>query len=488
MKKDLKKLIATSVLVFALVVAGAVPAFAADTEAIQVQYNGENIEFTVTEPTLVNGRTMVPFRHTLEAIGASVDYDAETRTVFAETEDVAFSFVVGSTEMTVVKDGETVVKTIDGTSFIDPASKYTYVPIRFAAEAMGHYVGWDADSKTVVIIDPKTLFGEADKDFSIIAKLMTTDVDFEKSYESMGSFSMDMTMSDLPMIGDAEFSVSGDMSGITRGMDADMTMNMSIDMDQMLEAMTDEEKAVMEPTLDMMKDMEMKMKMEGESGLIYMSSNLFALIDPSQSDNTWYEMNLYDMYDSIGVDLRSMMSMTSVEMTLADLLELSFFSAGPVDDSTYATIKTGYALLKELVGDEAFSVRTVGATKTYTLNLSEASAAAAAARVALAEGLSASDLAALAGSSFSANISISERNGVLSSYDMKGSGTFEDVSFSFDMSGNSMDVVLKMMVDQKDAYKINMEYDVKSAETRKTPDLSLPEGATVEEYPLPYTL
>ena len=47
----------------------------ASMAAIQVQMNGEMLEFSV-QPVQIGGRTMVPLRGIFEALGAKVNWDA----------------------------------------------------------------------------------------------------------------------------------------------------------------------------------------------------------------------------------------------------------------------------------------------------------------------------------------------------------------------------------------------------------------------------
>ena len=63
---------------------------------VSVQVNGENVTFPNASPAVINGRTMVPMRAVLEALGATVDYDGETGTVQARLGDVTLTHVIGT--------------------------------------------------------------------------------------------------------------------------------------------------------------------------------------------------------------------------------------------------------------------------------------------------------------------------------------------------------------------------------------------------------
>lgn len=115
----------------------------ADTD-IQVELNGEPLIFD-TEPTIVNGRTMVPLKVIFEALGMSVQWDGDLRRVTATKEGLSIELVIGS--LAPMVNGEVVL--IDVASYIENGR--TMVPLRFIAESTGAEVSWLASSRTVAI-------------------------------------------------------------------------------------------------------------------------------------------------------------------------------------------------------------------------------------------------------------------------------------------------------------------------------------------------
>jgi len=110
---------------------------------IPVYLNGERLYFDVP-PQLINGRTLVPFRKLLEALGATVDYDPATKLIKATKEDKVIQFKAGDTKAYI--NGEELILDV-------PAREMkgrTLVPLRFAGAALGGSVEWTQD-KTVVI-------------------------------------------------------------------------------------------------------------------------------------------------------------------------------------------------------------------------------------------------------------------------------------------------------------------------------------------------
>ncbi len=486
MNKTRSKVIAL-MLVLTLVLASAATAVAAEVPGIQVQYNGTNIAFTDVAPRIADGRTMVPFRQVLEAMGAEVSYDAATKIITAKSADRTVSFKAGSTAIDITQNGQTTRITSDVAPFIDQASGRTLVPVRFMAEALGNTVGWDASRKTAIIMDLQAIFADADKDFSVLGLLLTSSLDVNKAYETTGSFAASFTAAD-PTAATApalEMSMTGSMTGVQKKADADMTVNYNLDMSKMLAAMSAEERAEMAPMLDALKNVSLKIKLNGTSGDMHMSSGLFTTLDPAYTADTWLKMNLYDTYDALGVDLKGLMTQDYGKVSISDVLLSSLAMMDDLDVSSYQEIKAGYALLKNLVGDQAFRTRTSGATTTYTLSLDQTSVLAAIAKTALETGVpsgaaDANDVAAfLKDTNLKADLTIQARDKVLQSYDVKASADTTDGSFAVGVSGDAYNTKLNLTLDIPQLMKMTMNMDSKIAETTKTPDLTLPAGAKV---------
>jgi hypothetical protein len=122
---------------------GQVYSFTIVTPAIKVVLDGEEMKFEVT-PFIEQERTMVPFRAIFEALGAVVQWDAETRTVTAAREDLEIKLVIDGPAY---KNGETI--SLDVPAKI--VNSRTFVPLRFVSEALDGTVTWDDINKTVFI-------------------------------------------------------------------------------------------------------------------------------------------------------------------------------------------------------------------------------------------------------------------------------------------------------------------------------------------------
>lgn len=112
-----------------------------------VYLNGEKMTFDVN-PFIENDRTLVPFRAIFEAVGADVQWDAETRTVIAAREkNNETTFITLQIDLAAFVNSEE--KELDVPAKI--VNDRTFVPLRFVVEALGEKVEWDGESYSVLI-------------------------------------------------------------------------------------------------------------------------------------------------------------------------------------------------------------------------------------------------------------------------------------------------------------------------------------------------
>ena len=107
-------------------------------------------KLTDAVPAIVNNRTYLPLRSVFEALGAYVEWDGATQTVFAQKrfDDISMTvnadvYKLNGEEMpmeapVIIEDGRTLV------------------PVRAAGDALGCKVEWDQDSRTVILTTPKS--------------------------------------------------------------------------------------------------------------------------------------------------------------------------------------------------------------------------------------------------------------------------------------------------------------------------------------------
>ena len=117
------------------------PALAVPT----VILDGQEISFDVP-PVLENDLIMVPIRTIFEAMGATIDWNQETRTATAAKGDINVMLPIGSTAPTIhgkVVPIEAPIKIVNGR---------TVAPVRFVSEAFGGtFLAWDNLTQTIYI-------------------------------------------------------------------------------------------------------------------------------------------------------------------------------------------------------------------------------------------------------------------------------------------------------------------------------------------------
>lgn len=117
-----------------------------DGERIQVFLDKSELEFTDAKPFIdENDRTMIPIRAVAEGLNCGVEYDEQTRTVTVTDNDNVLTLVIGGRNL--VRNGETIE--MDTAAVIYGGR--TYIPLRFAAEALGYDVNYGARVVSVTI-------------------------------------------------------------------------------------------------------------------------------------------------------------------------------------------------------------------------------------------------------------------------------------------------------------------------------------------------
>ncbi|MDO4482564.1 MAG: copper amine oxidase N-terminal domain-containing protein [Bacillota bacterium] len=388
----LMMIMAVSVAVFAL---GSICAFAQDeydpsVNDYNVMLNGEYVQFSDAAPVNVSGRIMVPFRAILETLGAEVSWNDASRTVTAVSDDTTIKFVVGQPDINIVKDGKTFVKKMDVVPYINTANNRTYVSTRFVAESLGYTVGWDSDRATAVIIDYDRIFGNAEKDFSKIDEFMMKNrTDVNTAYETLMEMAVNVTVYKEfinSMAGENVFSkdlsldVTADASAITKGSEMSMDMDMKMNIAELLlslpaDAVGDISAEDME-LIKKLSNMEMSAYADMESGDMYFTTNVNSALDPSYGDSTWFKLNLYSVYETLGLDLKELMqaSVSGEAYTVAQVLNLiAEASESEMTIYTYDEMSTVYEAMEALIGDSALKVTKSGSNTEYTADFSKLS-------------------------------------------------------------------------------------------------------------------
>ncbi len=188
------------------------------------------ITFTDAAPEAKNGRTMVPLRATLEAMGAQVDYDNAAHAAVVTLGDKSFTHVIGS-DVIDFSDG-TQLK-MDVASYGTPAGR-TMVPVRFFSQVLGYDVFWDNDYKLVFLLDKDAFISDVDAHFSVLNDFLAKSA---KSFDASKNYREDIDLSGTVKLidsinGDRSFNYSGKITALL-GRDG-MTMTLSADLSRLL--------------------------------------------------------------------------------------------------------------------------------------------------------------------------------------------------------------------------------------------------------------
>ncbi|NLB81273.1 MAG: MBL fold metallo-hydrolase [Clostridiaceae bacterium] len=119
-------------------------------QPINVLVNDNIIDFA-EQPFVENGRTLVPIRAVFEALGAEVGWDENTQSIMCKKNDVCVSLTIGNNIALINNE----LTQLDAAPKIINGS--TMVPVRFVAESLDCFVGWQELTGTVYIADNKSL-------------------------------------------------------------------------------------------------------------------------------------------------------------------------------------------------------------------------------------------------------------------------------------------------------------------------------------------
>ena len=132
----MKKRIAILLAICILATLMGAPVLAGNASSVDITVNGQTLTSDV--PAFIqDGRTLVPFRAIFEALGADVQWNAETRVASGTKGDITIELPIDSTTARV----NGTIQTLDVPATI--VYGRTFVPLRFVGENFGCSVAWD---------------------------------------------------------------------------------------------------------------------------------------------------------------------------------------------------------------------------------------------------------------------------------------------------------------------------------------------------------
>jgi hypothetical protein len=114
-------------------------------DSSQMLVNDEAV-FLDALPIIIHGRTMLPIRALIEALGGTVEWDPSLRTIRLTLGPGVVTLTVGKNTADV--DGRTVALDVPPTI----TNGRTLVPLRFVAENLGCQVTWNSATRTATVV------------------------------------------------------------------------------------------------------------------------------------------------------------------------------------------------------------------------------------------------------------------------------------------------------------------------------------------------
>ena len=152
------------------------------SQEIEVRVDGATLQFPDQKPVIQDGRTLVPLRSVFEAIGATVDWNAETRCVTAKKRFDVVSLTIEDKDL--YKNGSKITEMDVPAQIINGR---TMVPARYVAEAFDGEVKWDGTLGLVSVATKQ--YAHRIKDMNKVESMKTTNgntaVDIKYSYPVM---------------------------------------------------------------------------------------------------------------------------------------------------------------------------------------------------------------------------------------------------------------------------------------------------------------
>ena len=151
---------------------------------IAVYVDGTQVKFDA-QPRIIENRTMVPMRAIFEAIGVTVNWNAETRTASSTFRGTTVSITVGTNIL--LKNNTEIPLDVPA----QVVESRTLVPVRAIAESFDCKVEWLGDIRTVRIVttDFDSLMTEKDKSVHMTVGSRNFSEAFYSAYAADGSMS-----------------------------------------------------------------------------------------------------------------------------------------------------------------------------------------------------------------------------------------------------------------------------------------------------------
>lgn len=320
-------------------------------ETPTVMINGVYMEDAGVPVKIVQGRTMIPFRPVFVALGFAdedIIWNSETRTISASKGDVTVSFTIDQKQVTVLRSGDAVTTPTDVAPYLDPETNRTYIPARYVAEALDCRVGWDRESRTVIIDDVNALMANNRETYNLMDQYQAWTQAFQnRSWETTGSFTVDQNKGELVLTADPYTMVS---TGTASELESLVKVSGS-------------------GAAGLPSTMDITIRGDMNSGTYYFYSKALATQTAELgATNVWYQMEYGEggqiPGESVYADLLEWADPDKTDGSYEDLIR-GKLEALPLDDAEM-TCADLLALYNRLAGDSGFEQREEGYVNNFT--------------------------------------------------------------------------------------------------------------------------
>ena len=334
-----------------------------------VQVNGESLTFTDAQPVIQNDRVFIPFRSVFEALDATdITFDGATQAITATKEDTTITFTVGDPVITITTPEGSTTETTDAPSFIQ--NDRAYVPVRFAAQALGCTVGWDANTTTAILIDPEALQAP-DATYAMLDRINAFAAPYAQENQSITG-DMTMNLTDLTAEEAASLlTATAELNGLSSPTALELNGTVHMDLSTLLSDLTEEDMAdaSLSDLIDALEGFDFTFLMDLESGKMYLGSPLLETLG-GMAANSYLEIDLAGLVNAAGMDWTSLLASTNTDTdskTLMDQMINDLIDTIPTDNAIGAAASCEIIkMMPALFADSAFTETQTGYQSSYS--------------------------------------------------------------------------------------------------------------------------
>lgn len=254
-----------------------------------------NRTLNITPVLLHDGRTYAPYDTLFKAFGATADYDEKTRTITVVSGETTVTIPLDNYYSTVTTGDDTYELYNFDMPIENTSSGKIYVPIRFAAQALGYVVKWDDQTRTITLQTIDELIDESGATYTVIDRVLAYNRSFaQKSHAFSGTFKLTMDLGSLSagLGSDAETSaiepltLNGTATGLIDGGGQELSMNFKTNISDFAGLMSGAEAFDAETSalLTQLDNIDINLIVNNETGVTYFKSPLLSVIAGTDQD------------------------------------------------------------------------------------------------------------------------------------------------------------------------------------------------------------